>query len=206
MVDWPGRGPKALIVDIKGGFRMAVGGEGALPGKITLGGEGGRGGKGGKWCGSGPGTDRARILVGREPFQYRGVRERGGPGHARALVARRGWKGSSSGDKEKFSPGAVGGRKGLCHRQKNRGEWGREGGPGLGCQSEYGSGCIGRCKGSRGGQHGALMRIAGASEVKVRGRGAPRTCRCEAVWRRKAPAQREVGVRPARVGQQERDR
>ena len=139
MVDWPGRGPKALIVDIKGGFRMAVGGEGALPGKITLGGEGGRGGGGpgegkmdrGKWCGSGPGTDRARILVGREPFQYRGVRERGGPGHARALVARRGWKGSSSGDKEKFSPGAVGGRKGLRHRQKNRGEGGRGGGPGL---------------------------------------------------------------------------
>ena len=52
MVDWPGRGPKALIVDIKGGFRMAVGGEGALPGKITLGGEGGRVPGMGKWTGA----------------------------------------------------------------------------------------------------------------------------------------------------------
>ena len=41
----------------------------------------------GMWCGIGPGMERSRILVGRGPFQYRGMRERGGPGHARALVA-----------------------------------------------------------------------------------------------------------------------
>ena len=58
----------------------------------------------------------ARILERRGPCQYRGVRERGRPGACpcmrigsrSAVVERRGWKGSSSGDKGKLSSGGGG--------------------------------------------------------------------------------------------------